>query len=296
MSYLLSCWEAQLYFVNHSNSSGGQANISPDVVYNYIVTLPSLQEQQKIASILSSLDDKIEVNRRINDNLEQQAQALFKSWFVDFEPFKNGEFVESELGMIPKGWRVGKLGELCSCLLGGTPSRNKDDYWNGEIAWINSGEVNKFRIIEPSEYITEEGMKHSATKLLPKKTTVLAITGATLGQVSLLEIDSCANQSVIGVLENDEMPYEFIYPLIKVKIGELCSHMTGGAQQHINKNNVEQLSIVVPSSDVMRNYKEKTKSLYSCIANNCFESSRLASLRDTLLPKLMSGELKVNEL
>ena len=274
-------------------NGGAQQNLNAQIIKEFPIPLPSLNEQRKIASILKSLDDKIEVNRKINENLEQQAQALFKSWFVDFEPFKNGEFVESELGMIPKGWRVEVLGDVCKCILGGTPSRNKEEYWNGNIAWINSGEVNEFRIVKPSEYITEEGLKHSATKLLPKKTTVLAITGATLGQVSLLEIDSCANQSVIGVLENDNIPYEFIYPLINVKITELCSHMTGGAQQHINKNNVEQLNIVLPSENVMTEYKEKTKSIYSQITNCCFESRRLAELRDTLLPKLMSGELKV---
>ena len=265
-------------------------------IMQWPVLLPSKSEQQKIASILSALDDKIEVNRRINDNLEQQAQALFKSWFVDFEPFKNGEFVESELGMIPKGWRVGTLGDICECLLGGTPSRSNNEYWNGNIAWINSGEVNEFRITKASEYITEEGLKHSATKLLPKKTTVLAITGATLGQVSLLEIDTCANQSVIGVLENDIIPYEFIYPLINEKIGELCSHMTGGAQQHINKNNVEQLDIVIPPQTIIVEYKAKVKSIYSTISNNCFEAQNLAELRDTLLPRLMSGELSVDGL
>ena len=269
--------------------------ITRDTFAKIDCAIPSIATQTKISRLLSSLDDKIEVNRKINENLEQQAQALFKSWFVDFEPFKNGEFVESELGMIPKGWRVEVLGDVCKCILGGTPSRNKEEYWNGNIAWINSGEVNEFRIVKPSEYITEEGLKHSATKLLPKKTTVLAITGATLGQVSLLEIDSCANQSVIGVLENDNIPYEFIYPLINVKITELCSHMTGGAQQHINKNNVEQLNIVLPSENVMAEYKEKTKSIYSQITNCCFESRHLAELRDTLLPKLMSGELKVND-
>ena len=277
-------------------NGGAQQNLNAQIIKEFPIPLPSLNEQRKIASILKSLDDKIEVNRKINENLEQQAQALFKSWFVDFEPFKNGEFVESELGMIPKGWRVVTLGDVCKCILGGTPSRNKEEYWNGNIAWINSGEVNEFRIVKPSECITEEGLKHSATKLLPKKTTVLAITGATLGQVSLLEIDSCANQSVIGVLENDNIPYEFIYPLINVKITELCSHMTGGAQQHINKNNVELLNIVLPSENVMAEYKEKTKSIYSQITNCCFESHRLAELRDTLLPKLMSGELKVNEI
>ena len=282
---------------NLSNQANGSVfqNLKTDIVRDYSINIPSLKTQEKIVSILKSLDDKIEVNRKINENLEQQAQVLFKSWFVDFEPFKNGEFVESELGMIPKGWRVEVLGDVCKCILGGTPSRNKEEYWNGNIAWINSGEVNEFRIVKPSEYITEEGLKHSATKLLPKKTTVLAITGATLGQVSLLEIDSCANQSVIGVLENDNIPYEFIYPLINVKITELCSHMTGGAQQHINKNNVEQLNIVLPSENVMAEYKEKTKSIYSQITNCCFESRRLAEIRDTLLPKLMSGELRVSD-
>ena len=265
-------------------------------IMRWPVLIPKKKVQTVIANILSSLDDKIEINRRINENLEQQAQALFKSWFVDFEPFRNQPFVESELGMIPEGWRVVYLGDVCKCVLGGTPNRNKEEYWNGDIAWINSGEVNKFRIIKPSEYITEEGLKYSATKLLPKKTVVLAITGATLGQVSLLEIDTCANQSVIGVLENDVVPYEFIYPLINVKISELCLHMTGGAQQHINKNNVEQLSIVLPSETVMSDYKEKTRPFYSKIANCCFESCRLGELRDTLLPRLMSGELKVNEI
>jgi type I restriction enzyme S subunit len=196
-------------------------NLNSSILSDLPILLPSLSSQRQITSILKSLDDKIEVNRKINGNLEQQAQALFKSWFVDFEPFKKQPFVNSELGMIPQGWRVNKLGDVCKCILGGTPSRDKEEYWNGDIAWINSGEVNKFRITTPSEYITEEGLKNSATKLLPRKTTVLAITGATLGQVSLLEIESCANQSVIGVLENSDYPYVFIYPLIKERIGEL---------------------------------------------------------------------------
>ena len=275
-------------------NGGAQQNLNAQIIKDFDIVLPPLAEQQRIASVLSSLDDKIELNRRINDNLEQQAQALFKSWFGDFNPFKDCEFVESELGMIPKGWRVESLGNVCKCLLGGTPSRNKEDYWNGDIAWINSGEVNEFRITKPSEYITEEGLKNSATKLLPRKTTVLAITGATLGQVSLLEIDTCANQSVIGVLENEILPYEYIYPLINDRISELCSHMTGGAQQHINKNNVEGLSILVPPSDVIDRYKEKSSPIYNLIGNNCIETQKITSLRDSLLPKLMSGEVILN--
>lgn len=270
--------------------------VSAKVMQNFDIKIPSIQTQKKIADILSSLDDKIELNRRINDNLEQQAQALFKSWFVDFEPFKEGKFVDSELGRIPEGWRVERLGSVCKCLLGGTPSRNKEEYWNGKIAWINSGEINEFRITKPSEYITQEGLKKSATKLLPKKTTVLAITGATLGQVSLLEIDSCANQSVIGLLENEDIFHEYIYPLIKNRIDDLCSHMTGGAQQHINKNNVEQLEILVPPKKILVEYKQIATPIYSLISNICFESQKISKLRDSLLPRLMSGELKLDKI
>lgn len=254
---------------------------------------PNYTDQSRIASILSSLDSKIETNNKINAKLEEMAQALFKSWFVDFEPFKDKGMVESELGMIPEGWRVEKLGDVCDCVLGGTPSRNHDEYWNGDIAWINSGEVNKFRIIEASEYITEIGLAKSATKLLPKKTTVLAITGATLGQVSLLEIDTCANQSVIGVKESEQIKYGFIYPLISYKIKELITHQTGGAQQHINKQNVESLTFVLPTMNVLDEYYKKINPLLSEIANLCFQNLRLSQLRDTLLPKLMSGEIEL---
>ena len=137
-----------------------------------LVPVPPIKEQNKIAAILNTIDEKISINKKINNNLEQQAQAIFKAWFVDFEPFG---------GELPNDWKHTKLGTSCNCVLGGTPSRNKIEYWNGTIPWINSGEVNKFRIIKPSETITNLGLEKSATKLLPTKTTVLAITGATLG-------------------------------------------------------------------------------------------------------------------
>ena len=254
-----------------------------------------LDDQRRIASILSSLDRKIELNNKINADLEEMAQAIFKNWFVDFEPFKDGKFVDSELGMIPEGWKVGTLGEFCKCLLGGTPSRSKEEYWNGEVNWINSGEINKFRILEASEKITELGLAKSATKLLPKKTTVLAITGATLGQVSLLEIDTCANQSVIGVLENTEVPYEYIYPFIKDRIEMLIQHQTGGAQQHINKDNVESLIFLLPAINVLEDYISLVSPMYKRIESQCFENLYLSTLRDTLLPRLMSGELEIPE-
>lgn len=276
-------------------NGGAQQNLNAQIIKDYVLKMPSLADQRRITSILSSLDRKIELNNKINADLEEMAQAIFKNWFVDFEPFKDGKFVDSELGMIPEGWKVGTLGEFCKCLLGGTPSRSKEEYWNGEVNWINSGEINKFRILEASEKITELGLVKSATKLLPKKTTVLAITGATLGQVSLLEIDTCANQSVIGVLENTEVPYEYIYPFIKDRIEMLIQHQTGGAQQHINKDNVESLIFLLPAINVLEDYISLVSPMYKRIESQCFENLYLSTLRDTLLPRLMSGELEVPE-
>ena len=282
-------------WVNSFDTGATRGNINAKTYGDMEIELPSRKVQDKIVSILSSLDRKIELNNKINADLEEMAQAIFKNWFVDFEPFKDGKFVDSELGMIPEGWKVGTLGEFCKCLLGGTPSRSKEEYWNGEVNWINSGEINKFRILEASEKITELGLAKSATKLLPKKTTVLAITGATLGQVSLLEIDTCANQSVIGVLENTEVPYEYIYPFIKDRIEMLIQHQTGGAQQHINKDNVESLIFLLPAINVLEDYISLVSPMYKRIESQCFENLYLSTLRDTLLPRLMSGEIEVPE-
>ena len=236
--------------------------------------------------MLGAIDDKIEANRKICANLEAQAQALFKSWFVDFEPFG---------GKMPKDWKKVKLGDCCQTVLGGTPSRAESSFWGGNIAWVNSGKVNDFRIIEASEYITKEGLETSAAKIMPAKTVVLAITGATLGQVSLLEIDAAANQSVIGILENADLPYEFIYPLVVTKISELVNCQTGGAQQHINKNDVNELQFNLPDSKSMQDYRQAVSASYTLIAKVCFENKALASMRDALLPRLMSGEIDVEK-
>lgn len=277
------------------NSVSVYPSIKPTDITKLKIKLPEITKQRKIADILDSLSNKIEYNSYINQNLEAQAQAIFKSWFVDFEPFKNGKFIDSELGKIPEGWRVERLGAVCECVLGGTPSRSRKEYWEGNIPWINSGKTNEFRVISPSEFISAEGLKKSATKLLPKKTTILAITGATLGQVSLLEIDACANQSVVGILENNLLPYEYIYMYVSHNIEKIISHQTGGAQQHINKDNIKNFHIILPPQCELKRYTNAVENLYSEITNLVFQSRRLSQLRDTLLPKLMSGEIDVSD-
>jgi len=269
------------------NSGSAVPSLNRNHINNIPILYHNLPTQKKIASILSALDDKIELNNKINKNLEEMAQAIFKSWFVDFEPWS---------GEMPNDWEYGTLGDICNCKLGGTPSRNKKEFWGGEISWINSGKVNEFRIIEDSEKITELGLQKSSTKLLPKKTIVIAITGATLGQISLLEIQSCANQSVVGIIPNKNIPYEYIFPYLKTNINQLTSHQTGGAQQHINKQNIENFNILVPEKEILHKYQKTVSSIYNKITINCFENKNLTNLRDTLLPKLMSGELNVSNI
>ncbi len=256
--------------------SSGRQRVQQDVLENLELVLPDYETQVRVGKVLSAFDDKIELNAQINHNLEEQAKAIFRKYFQPHE-------------------KVVPLGSLCQCLLGGTPNRNRSEFWGGDIPWINSGKVNEFRITTASEYITDSGLKNSSTKFLPCHTTVIAITGATLGQVSLLEIASCANQSVVGVLPNDNIPFTFIYPFIKDNILELISNQTGGAQQHINKQNVESLPVPCYSAVLIAEYHKRVSPLYEQISNNCFESERLTDLRDLLLPKLMSGEIDVSE-
>ena len=201
--------------------------------------------------------------------------------------------VDSEIGEIPKGWNCQRVETFADALLGGTPSRKKSNYWGGEIPWINSGAVNEFRIIEPSEYITQEGYDKSSTKLLPAKTTVIAITGATLGQVSYLEIDSCANQSVVGVIPHNNRAHEWTYLTFTAHIDRLINRQTGGAQQHINKNDVLDFDVVYPTEALIARFSDIASPLFVRIGVAVRENLTLSELRNTLLPKLISGELRI---
>ncbi|MGZ8548918.1 MAG: restriction endonuclease subunit S, partial [Sulfuricurvum sp.] len=144
------------------------------------IPIPPFAQQQNIARILGSLDDKITLNREINKTLEAMAQAIFKSWFVDFEPFKEGGFVESELGMIPKGWEVKPLTECTKVLGGGTPKTSIPEYWNGDIPWfsvVDAPSGSDVFVVETEKNITQEGLKNSSTKLLDAGTTIVTARG-----------------------------------------------------------------------------------------------------------------------
>ncbi len=301
--YYLNRFDVQYELASRASGSANQANISPEQLKSYLVKVPDIETQKKIAEILSSLDDKIELNNKINQELESIAQLLFKRWFVYFEfpnekgePYKSsgGEMIESELGVIPKGWEVKSFSDVSEIKLGGTPSSMKVEYWGGEIPWVNSGELNKNFIIEGAKGITELGLKKSATKLIPKYSTLIAITGATLGQVSYSFIDACYNQSVVSITSDIQLN-EYIHQYVLCNIKVIISHQTGGAQQHINKGDVEKTNIIIPNPIVLAHFSEMISLVYRKIENSLFENQELSKLRDSLLPKLISGKLQLND-
>ena len=301
--YLSLSNEVRKFAEQNMVGTSGRQRVSWQAFENLELTLPPLPTQTAIAEILSSLDDKIELNNKINQELEDLAQTFFKQWFIDFEfpnengePYKSsgGEMVVSELGKIPKGWEVRSLIEIARINLGGTPSRSKTEYWNGYIPWVNSGAINENYILKPTEFISEVGLKKSSTKVITKYSTLIAITGATLGQVSYSLIDACYNQSVISLTSESNIN-EFIHLLIISIIPELIKHQTGGAQQHINKGNVESFKVKYPDENLLNEFKSLIADLYCRIEINLRENQALTDLRDTLLPKLISGELEVFE-
>jgi type I restriction enzyme S subunit len=206
------------------------------------------------------------------------AETLFRQWFIE----------EAQ-----EDWETTAIGEVLQTELGGTPSTNRSEFWDGDIPWINSGEVNNFRVLTGTKFITKLGLHKSNTKLLPKGTTVLAITGATLGQVSLLEIETCANQSVVGIIPNERISKEYVFLWVKHKINEIILSETGGAQPHINKNDINHTEIIIPNRGIMKQGMSIISPLFEKITTNSFQIRTLEKLRDTLLPKLMSGEVRV---
>lgn len=259
-----------------------------------LLKLPSLKTQRQIASILSSLDDKIELNRKINANLEAQAQALFKSWFVDFEPFKDQPFVESELGMIPKGWRVGTFLDNVNVMPGGTPSTNKTEYWtDGTIPFFSPKDVNGVYCFKTEKNITELGLNNCSSHLYPKDTLFITARG-TVGKLALAGLPMAMNQSNYALVAKEGISKFYLYLLAQTLVSVLLKKANGAVFSAITTRDFNEPTIIPPTLDI-KHFDNLVSPIFNKIYQTEQESRRLASLRDALLPRLMSGELKVNE-
>lgn len=280
----------------------------------YEVQLPPIEEQERQAKILWDLQNKLDLNAKTNQTLEQMAKAIFKSWFVDFDPVKakmNGEqpegmdaataslfpdkLVESELGLIPEGWEIKPIKDLCTKVQnGGTPKRNEKSYWDdGTIPWLTSGEVRQSIITAVENRITQLGLDKSSAKWVPELSTLVALYGATAGEVSLTSIPLTTNQAVCALMPKKEHQW-YNYLQLKNRVAELAGKAVGSAQQNISKGLVESTEVLSVPESLLETFNSQVENLFRLRICNLNENVELAKLRDTLLPKLLSGEIELS--
>ncbi|KEY59846.1 restriction endonuclease subunit S [Serratia sp. DD3] len=314
-----------------------------------LLPIPSLQEQSAIASCLKYLDKKIQLNQQVNQTLEQMAQALFKSWFVDFEPVKAkitvleaGGTVEdatlaamtaisgkdtsalavfaraqpeqyaelkataelfpaamqgSELGEIPKGWEVSSLAKRIKLVGGGTPKRSEPNYWGGDICWYSVKDApseSDIFVIDTTEKITPEGLAKSSTKLLPIGTTIISARG-TVGKLALTAVETAMNQSCYGISGGKYSGPFLTYLKVKQCIDVLKRNTHGAVFDTITTNTFDTVNMLTAHDVINSEFEKCITPLFDAIKVNLISNSALKQLRDTLLPKLLSGEITLPE-
>ncbi len=244
------------------------------------ISCPSLKTQESIVSLLRPLDDRIALLRETNATLEAIAQALFKSWFVDFDPVHANAgtqapslppeiqalfpatFTDSPQGPIPEGWDVGAIKLACQKVeSGGTPKRSVPEYWSGDISWLSSGEVRNPIVLDTKETISQLGVKESSAKLWPAGSTIVAMYGATAGEVCILAKSSTANQACCGLIPKSNTR-SFVFFCIRRESENLAAKSSGSAQQNLNKGLVESHEVVLPTSQVLTAFEERIGTLF----------------------------------
>ena len=279
-------------WVQSFGTGSTRGNINAKTYGNMPIPLPPRDIQDKVVDVLKSLDDKIEVNRRINDNLEQQAQALFKSWFVDFEPFKEGEFEETEQGMIPKGWKAGSLEDI-------TVQKSERVGDRDDVKVLSPVTTGQLMLSE--EYFTKQVFSESIAKYKVVEIGDFAYNPARVNIGSLgrnnYDFDGCVSPVYVVLSCKDGYAHLFdLYRKTEKFKTEVNLRAIGGVRQSLNYKDFAFIQCIVPPYRVVEEFNAMYEHLLVMQKHTQEESERLASLRDSLLPRLMSGELKVNEI
>lgn len=307
------------YFLHHLNlrrfdSGSAQASLNRNYVYPIRIRVPNPAEQLAIAHILGTLDDKIELNRQMNKTLEAMARALFKSWFVNFEPVRAkaesrdtglpkdvadlfpDSFEDTQLGKIPKGWSVLPFADTVEVIGGGTPKTSVNHYWNGDIPWYSVVDAPSYTdvfVIATEKQITRAGLVNSSTRLLPEGATIISARG-TVGKLALVGVSMAMNQSCYGLRGIETGPY-FTYFTARNLISVLTQRSHGSVFDTITRETLAGVSVIAPPSSISNAYEYMAAPLMQRIKANLKESHTLAAQRDTLLPKLLSGELPAHQ-
>ena len=248
----------------------------------------SVENQMKIVDVLSAIDRKVMVNRNINANLQQQAKAIFKSWFVDFEPFQDGEFVESELGPIPKGWRVGELSEVATITMGQSPSgKSYNEEGNGSVFFQGRAEFGN-RFPTRRLYTTEP-------KRMAEANSVLMSVRAPVGDINVAYEKCCIGRGLASIQSKFEYSSYMLYQMLSLKRQLDVFNGEGTVFGSINRDTLNAMKVLIPDEDSIEKFECTVAPMDKLIRTNYDEICRLEVARDTLLPKLMSGELFLNE-
>ena len=314
--YLLKSEEFAHYAANSAVGSGCQARLPVANLERFEFPLPPLAEQKAIAAVLGALDDKIELNRRMNATLEAMARALFQSWFVDFDPVRAkldgrppatldpataalfpASFQDCEAGHIPKGWTIQPVGEVFDCVGGGTPSTAEPKYWeSGTHHWTTPKDFSSLQapvILDTDRKLTDAGIAKISSGLLPAGTLLLS-SRAPVGYLAIAAMPVAINQGFIALKCNDRASNFFMLNWCQTNMAEIESRATGTTFAEISKQNFRPIRVVLPPPELMAAFTAKVAPLYAQITANLHQSRTLATLRDTLLPKLLSGELTPN--
>ena len=282
------------------------------------VLLPPLAEQKAIAAVLGALDDKIELNRRMNATLEAMARALFQSWFVDFDPVRAkldgrppasldpataalfpASFQDSEAGHIPKAWTIQSVGDVVDCVGGGTPSTAEPKYWEGGTHhWTTPKDFSSLQapiLLDTDRKLTDAGIAKISSGLLPAGTLLLS-SRAPVGYLAIAAMPVGINQGFIAMKCNERASNFFMLNWCQTNMAEIESRATGTTFAEISKQNFRPIRVVLPPKELIAAFTAKVAPLYAQITANLHQSRTLATLRDTLLPKLLSGELSVDHL
>lgn len=295
--YYFHSREGQHKILSFANQTGVPALAQPLKNFKNIdITLPDIQTQRSIASILNSLDDKIESNRKINENLEQQAQALFKNWFIDFEPFKDGKFIDSELGLIPEEWRVNSAETIYNINIGKTPPRKQQQWFSNDskdVVWVSISDMGNCGtfINDSSKYLTKEAIQKFNIVLVPQNSILLSFK-LTIGRIAIANCQLTTNEAIARFTTEDMRERDFLYFYLKnfnySSLGSTSSIATA-----VNSKIVKKMPILIPPIKILDAFHKKVYHNLERIRINQLENKRLSILRDTLLPKLMSGEIEV---
>ena len=288
--YLLQCLDFTVF-----NSGGAVPSLNRNLLNAYIVNVPPLETQKKIASILSGYDDLIENNLKRIKILEEMAQQTYEEWFVRMRfPGHESVTMNPETGL-PEGWEKVKLGDWIKTSSGGTPSKKKEVeyYENGSIPWVRTGELKNFILIDSEIKITESGLKNSSAKLFPKGTVLLAMYGNTIGETSYCAFETSTNQACCGFLVKKDYESYFIHQYLLYNKEHILSFRMGAAQENISQSIIQNIELIKPLEDILIDFGDNLKLIYDSIINLQNQNQRLREARDILLPRLMMGMIEV---